>query len=256
MVSALDGGSSAADPAKAPLRLRVHHRVPRDDLALGLVRVHGVSSGPAPASLSSALDERVEARRVDPPPSQAERHRQGSRAMLKNGRYRATGRGKPASEYLLREASEGSFPRLSGPVDACNLVSLSELVPISLWDLELAAHLCGGSHELEVRLGRTDERYVFNAAGQSLELADLVCGCALDPGGGSRPIVTPVKDSLATKLNERSTALGGCIYYPLAQGSRELLASICEAFLRWLLLCGEGAEGAFAIALPGETVEL
>ncbi len=231
--------------------LRVHHRVPRDDLALGLVRAEGISAGPAPAPLERALAEQVAARRAAALGPDEERRRQACRAMLRNGRYRATGRGKPASEYLLREALEGSFPRLGGPVDANNLVSLAALVPISLWDLELA-----GSAELEVRLGRAGEGYVFNAAGQRLELEDLVCGCALDPDGSSRPLVTPIKDSLATKLTLRSTCVGGCLYFPLADGGRDVLAALAAELLRWLLACGEGATGACAVALPGESVTL
>jgi DNA/RNA-binding domain of Phe-tRNA-synthetase-like protein len=243
-----------------PPRLVVHHRVARDDLALGLVRVDGVRAGPAPGALEAALRRLLEARRAGTLPEEAERHRQGGRAILKNGRYRATGRGKPASEYLLREASEGSFPRVNGPVDACNLVSLEHLVSISLWDRELAAGLTalapGDPQELELRLGRAGERYVFNPTGQSLELEDLITGCALARDGSSRPIVTPVKDSLATKLTERSRSVGGCLYYPLGHGSQASLASITEAFLGWLCACGEQAEGACAVALAGERVEL
>lgn len=241
-------------------RLVVHHRVPRDDLALGLVRVDGVSAGPAPAALETALLRLLEGRRAGTLPEEAERHRQGGRAILKNGSYRATGRGKPASEYLLREASEASFPRVNGPVDACNLVSLEHLVSISLWDRELAAGPTAlaqnDPQELEVRLGRAGERYVFNQAGQSLELEDLVTGCTLAPDGSSRPIVTPVKDSLATKLTASSRRVGGCIYYPLGHGSRAALAAITETFLSWLRACGAQAEGACAVALAGERVEL
>ena len=156
--------------------ITVHHRVPRDDLGLGLVRLEGVRVGAAPAELADELDRCVEATRgrgdaLDP---RFEALRQGGRAVLRNGRYKPTGRGKPASEYLMRAAAEGSFPRINGPVDANNLVSLAHAVAISLWDLDLAA-----SDDFEVRPGRPAERYVFNPTGQVLELEDLVCGCAL-----------------------------------------------------------------------------
>ena len=79
--------------------------------------------------------------------------------MLRNGSYKPTGRGKPANEYLLRAAGEGSFPATNALVDANNLVSLKHMVPISVWDLDLAS-----SHHTLFRLGRDDERYVFNRA--------------------------------------------------------------------------------------------
>jgi DNA/RNA-binding domain of Phe-tRNA-synthetase-like protein len=232
--------------------ITVHHRVPRDDLALGLVHVEGVRVGPAPAALASELDRCVEASRrrggtLDP---SSEALRQGGRAILRNGRYKPTGRGKPASEYLMRAAAEESFPRINGPVDAGNLVSLGRAVAISLRDLDLA-----GTDALELRLGAPGERYVFNPTGQMLDLEDLVCGCGLR-AGGSTPIVTPIKDSMATKLREQSTRLGGAIYYPLAAGSAAALKQIADELLRWLLLCGERPEGTRAVLLPGQSVSL
>jgi len=232
--------------------ITVHHRVPRDDLGLGLVRVEGVRVGPAPAELAAELDRCIEASRgrgeaLEP---RIEALRQGGRTILRNGRYKPTGRGKPASEYLVRAAAEGSFPRINGPVDANNLVSLAHAVAISLWDLDLAA-----TADFEIRLGRPDERYVFNPTGQVLEIEDLVCGCALRDGA-STPIVTPIKDSMATKLREETTRIGGAIYYPLAAGGVEELRGIAEEFLRWLRLCGDEPEGTSAVLLPGQSVTL
>lgn len=56
----------------------------------------------------------------------------------RNGRYKPTGRGKPANEYLLRAANDGTFPSINGLVDSNNLLSLEHMVPISVWDLDLA----------------------------------------------------------------------------------------------------------------------
>jgi len=53
------------------------------------------------------------------------------------GRYRASGRGKPACELLERFAAEGSFPRISPAVDLLNAVSLTLRLPMSLVDLSL-----------------------------------------------------------------------------------------------------------------------
>ncbi len=120
------------------MTITIHNRVPREDLALGMVRAEGVCSGEAPAELSDALDRLIAeraGRELDP---SEEALRKGSRDMLRNGKYKPTGRGKPASEYLMREAANGRFPRINGPVDANNLVSLKACVPISLWDLDRA----------------------------------------------------------------------------------------------------------------------
>jgi DNA/RNA-binding domain of Phe-tRNA-synthetase-like protein len=235
--------------------ITVDHRLPRADLALGLVRAEGVAVGLAPDALAAELDRWIERRRNLELSAEEEALRVGGRDILRNGRYRPTGRGKPASEYLMRAAAEQSFPRINGPVDACNLVSLQHCVAISLWDLELAA-----TDRFEFRLGGADESYVFNTTGQVLELADLVCGCAAVAGmpeaAPARPIVTPIKDSMATKLRDGSTRLAGAIYYPLGAGSTDHLRRVSEELLRWLLLCGAHAAGACELALPGQSATL
>ena len=235
------------------MTITVDHRVERDDLGLGLVRVEQISTGPAPAALAAELDRWI-VRRADTELSEAEEAlRKGSRDVLRNGKYKPTGRGKPASEYLLRAARQGDFPRINGPVDANNLVSLRHCAPISVWDLDLA-----GSRRFEFRLGQADESYVFNSAGQQLDLCDLVCGCVLDPeqGPGSRAVVTPIKDSMATKTRAETSRLAGCVYYPLRVGGAEGLDAATDELLRWLLACGPQASGASAVALPGQRVEL
>jgi DNA/RNA-binding domain of Phe-tRNA-synthetase-like protein len=232
--------------------ITVDNHLPRADLALGLVRAKGVAVGPAPDALARELDLWIRRRRDEVLSPEEEALRVGGRDILRNGRYRPTGRGKPASEYLMRAAAEESFPRINGPVDACNLVSLEHCVAISLWDLELAA-----TDGFEFRLGVAGESYVFNPTGQVLELVDLVCGCASTAGDApSRPIVTPIKDSMATKLRDSSKRLAGAIYYPLGAGSADHLRRVSEELLGWLLRCGERADGACALALPGQRATL
>ena len=228
------------------MTISIHNRVPREDLALGLVRAEGVRSGEAPAELSEALDRLIaerEGRDLDP---SEEALRKGSRDILRNGKYKPTGRGKPASEYLMREAANGRFPRINGSVDANNLVSLKACVPISLWDLDLA----GDPQAYEVRLGAEEEQYVFNAGGQLLQLRDLVCGCALT-GDESTALITPIKDGLASKLTPDSTRLAGCIYYPLPAGSKEHLEQVTKEFAGWLGKCGDGVDVSWGIVMPG-----
>jgi DNA/RNA-binding domain of Phe-tRNA-synthetase-like protein len=232
------------------MQITVHNRIPRPDVALGLVAASGLEVLPACGELATALDACIAARRSASSSESEERLRQGCRDMLRNGSYKPTGRGKPASEYLSRAALEGTFPRLNGPVDANNLVSLAFGVPISVWDVALA-----GAAEFEFRLGLPAEKYEFNAGGQVIELGDLLCGCALSQGG-SRPIVTPIKDSLATKLQPQSNTVCGAIYYPLAAGSRGQLERATADFCRWLGTCGARAAASWTIAAPHESAIL
>ena len=63
--------------------------------------------------------------------------RQAVRDLLRHGGYKPTGRGKPASEYLVRAADEGVLSSINAAVDACNAVSLHSGLPISVVDLDL-----------------------------------------------------------------------------------------------------------------------
>ena len=60
------------------------------------------------------------------------------RDLLRHGGYKPTGRGKPASEYLIRAVTEGALSSINAAVDCCNAVSLHSGLPISVVDLELA----------------------------------------------------------------------------------------------------------------------
>jgi len=106
-----------------------------------------------------------------------------------------------------------------------------------------------------VRLGAAGESYVFNHAGQSLDLTDLVVGCGL-VSGASVPMITPIKDGMATKIHDATTRLAGCIYYPLSVGGAARLRLIAGELLGWLLKGHPDARGATAVCLPGETQRL
>ena len=115
------------------------------------------------------------------------------RDLLRHGGYKPTGRGKPASEYLLKAAS-GDAPTLgsiNALVDACNVVSLHSGLPISVIDLDRAV---GGA----LRLGGAAEKttYVFNASGQSIDVGGLLS--LFDEEG---PCANAVKDSQRTKTH-------------------------------------------------------
>jgi DNA/RNA-binding domain of Phe-tRNA-synthetase-like protein len=116
------------------------------------------------------------------------------RDLLRHGGFKPTGRSKPASEYLLRAAAEGTLGSINAAVDACNVVSLHSGLPISVVDRELAIA------PLRVAIAPEGASYVFNASGQSIDLGGLVCLC--DAEG---PIANPVKDAQRTKTHAATT---------------------------------------------------
>src|SRR4051812_13679393 len=68
------------------------------------------------------------------PVSSSDELRGHVRDLLRHGGYKPTGRGKPASEYLLKAAAEG-MTSINAAVDACNVASLHSGIPISVVDL-------------------------------------------------------------------------------------------------------------------------
>lgn len=232
--------------------IRVTHRIPRDEAALGIVRAEGVQVAHAPDGFEALLADLLDARRR-PLAAAEEAVRQAARDLLRNGRYKPTGRGKPASEYLVRAAqraadpaTDAGFPRINGPVDVCNYISLKVLLPISLWDLDLAA-----TDRFVFRLGEAGEAYVFNTGGQTIELADLVVGCAVR-GAAEEPIVNPVKDSLLTKTTDATRRVAACVYAPLTHVPAAQLEAVCETFAALLARCGTDVEAAYGVLRPGE----
>lgn len=116
--------------------------------------------------------------------------REAVRTLLRGGGFKPTGRSKPASEYLLRAASDGSLTSINLAVDACNVASLHAGLPISVVDLDRVAsplHVCPAAP------GAT---YVFNASGQVMDIAGLLC---LHDAEG--PCANAVKDSQRTKTH-------------------------------------------------------
>lgn len=110
------------------------------------------------------------------------------RDLLRSGGFKPTGRSKPASEYLVRAATEGALAPINPAVDACNVVSLHSGLPISVVDLDLARP------PLSVGLAPAGASYVFNRAGQTIDVGRLLC--LVDAEG---PCACPVKDAQRTK---------------------------------------------------------
>lgn len=110
------------------------------------------------------------------------------RELLRHGGYKPTGRGKPASEYLLRAVGEGALSSINAAVDACNVASLHSGLPISVVDLSLA------KEPFRIGVAPEGSSYVFNQGGQTIDLAGLLC--LFDADG---PCANAVKDAQRTK---------------------------------------------------------
>jgi DNA/RNA-binding domain of Phe-tRNA-synthetase-like protein len=145
---------------------------------------------PSPPALVARL--RADA---DTPLGRDENTRAAVRDMMRVGGYKPTGRGKPASEYLVRAAGEeGGLRSINLAVDACNVVSLHSGIPISVVDADLAAD------PLRVTIAGPEASYVFNPSGQEIKVEGLVC--LYDAQG---PCACGVKDSQRTKTHDGTT---------------------------------------------------
>lgn len=178
--------------------------------AAGVIRLTGLSVGPAPDDLRMRIEEAAGAA-AEPFPGEEEA-KNAVRSLLRFGKYKPSGRGKPASEYLLEAAREGSFPSINNAVDALNLVSMRSRLPISLIDTEKA-----GGTSFRLRRGREGEQYVFNRSGQVLGLQDLLLVSILP---ADEPLATPVKDCQRTKVDEGTREALAVIYAPAAMADR------------------------------------
>jgi DNA/RNA-binding domain of Phe-tRNA-synthetase-like protein len=149
-----------------------------------------------------ALDAEVPMRR-------SEEVRADVRNLLRHGGYKPTGRGKPASEYLVRAAGDGVLSSINLAVDVCNVVSLHSGLPISVVDLDLVRL------PLSISISGEDTSYVFNTSGQEIRLDGLLC---LSDADG--PCGTGVKDSQRTKTNAETHRTLTVIWGTTAQPGR------------------------------------
>ena len=145
---------------------------------------------PEPLGWLRTPDEILRLLRLDAPAplGREEGVRAAVRDLLRWGGYRPTGRGKPASEYLVRAAGEGTLGSINPAVDACNAVSLHSGLPISVVDLDLARP------PFRIEVAPEGLHYVFNASGQEIDLAGLLC--LFDAAG---PCANAVRDAQRTK---------------------------------------------------------
>lgn len=200
------------------LRLELEHPT----LHLGVVqaRVRAQPSDPALQDLLHDAERRAaEGALVFP-----EQVRAAVRDVLRVGGYKPTGRGKPASELLLSLAQKRALPRIGNLVDSNNLSSLASALPISIFDADALGP------DPVVRFGRSDEQYVFNVSGHSMELAGLPVVCRQ---GGLEPVGNAVRDSMTCKVGSSTVRVLAVVYG--SDRTAEALAAACEQ-LRALLV--------------------
>jgi DNA/RNA-binding domain of Phe-tRNA-synthetase-like protein len=114
--------------------------------------------------------------------------REAVRQLFRHGGFKPTGRSKPASEYLLKAVADQRLAPINLAVDVCNIVSLHSGLPISVIDLDRA------QAPFRIGLAPPGASYVFNASGQTIDMAGLLC--LFDAEG---PCANGVKDAQRTK---------------------------------------------------------
>jgi DNA/RNA-binding domain of Phe-tRNA-synthetase-like protein len=177
-------------------------------LKLGVVTVADVAVFPASQELRAWSDEVARRAATEAELPENEELRQQVRQMLRHGKFKASGRSKPAQEYLLRCATqEHALPNINAPVDILNTVSLQAGLPISLLSIAKCSPL------LNLRYGVAGESYVFNSVGQELDATDLIVVCDRSQSP-DRPVGSPIKDSLAGKIETGDEHLVAVIYAP------------------------------------------
>jgi DNA/RNA-binding domain of Phe-tRNA-synthetase-like protein len=147
--------------------------------------------------------------------------REAVRTLLRHGGFKPAGRSKPASEYLLKAASDNALSSINLAVDACNVVSLHSGLPISVVDLDHARP------PLRVGIAPAGASYIFNASGQSIDLSGLLC--LFDADG---PCANAVKDAQRTKTGADTRRTLSLIWGTKALAGR---AAQAEVWYRSLL---------------------
>lgn len=175
-----------------------------------------VGAMPSPPDLLTLLAEGATA-----PLTSDDGVREAVRALLRHGGFKPTGRSKPASEYLLKAVREKLLAPINLAVDACNVVSFHSGLPISVVDLDRTRA------PLRVGIAPAGTAYVFNAAGQTIDLAGLLC--LFDAAG---PCANAVKDAQRTKTTPETRRTLSLIWGTAALPGR---AAAAEQWYRALL---------------------
>lgn len=154
---------------------------------------------------------------VTPPKPQraeiTEEQKKAVRTLLRAGGYKPSGRGRPASESLVKAFHDGRFPEIHPVVDFFNWLSMETGLPISVLDEDLVVG------DWEFRLGEIGESYIFNPSGQELKVEGLLLLADQDGATGS-----PVKDAQRTKISETTRT-----FLVVVWGTAELPESLSRA---------------------------
>jgi DNA/RNA-binding domain of Phe-tRNA-synthetase-like protein len=165
-----------------------------------------VTNFPEPLARTTTPRGALDALRIDgdAPLQRDEAVRSAVRDLLRHTGYKPTGRGKPASEFLVRAATEGALGSINAAVDVCNAVSLHSGFPISVVDLDRARA------PFRIAVAPAGASYVFNASRQEIDLGGLLC--LFDAEG---PCANGVRDAQRTKTRGDTTAtlsvVWGCV---------------------------------------------
>ncbi len=209
--------------------MKLNNELQERGIMAAVAVAHGVAVEPTSDSLKALLDQLVGERKSQEFPITV---KETVRNLLKSGGFKPSGRNKPASEYLAQAAREERFPVINNLVDINNYISLMTGLPISLLDAEAI----GGT--LLLRYGREGERYVFNAAGQDIDLQGLMCACS---GETDTPLGNPVKDSVAGKIKDKTTSVVGIMYAPNSGELSEVAKAQLEVFAQLLRTEGKAS---------------
>ena len=140
---------------------------------------------------------------ADAPVQRSDEVKAAVRDLFRHRGYKPTGRGKPASEYLVGAATAERLGSINAAVDACNVVSLHSGLPISVIDLDRA------TAPFSIDVPEDGAEYVFNASGQTIRLSGLLC--VFDAEG---PCANAVRDSQRTKTHAGTTRTLSVIWAP------------------------------------------
>jgi DNA/RNA-binding domain of Phe-tRNA-synthetase-like protein len=158
---------------------------------------------------------------VGPPVQRDDAVREAVRGLLRHGGFKPTGRNKPASEYLLKAVHEKMLSPINIAVDTCNAASLHSGLPMSVVNLERARE------PFRVAVAASGASYTFNASGQVIDLAGLLC--FFDADG---PCANAVKDAQRTKTGPTTRSTLSLIWGTRALPGR---AARAEEWYRTLL---------------------
>lgn len=151
------------------------------------------------------------------------------RALLRYGGFKPTGRSKPASEYLRKAAEEGRLAAINLAVDIGNAVALHSGLPVSVLAWERLRE------PLRIRIAEVGQSYVFNAAGQAIDVSGLLC--LFDAEG---PCANAVKDAQRTKTGPQTHQTLSLIWGTRAAADRGEQASAW--YLQLVHYCGATTE--------------